>query len=68
MLMLLLADNLLVLLIGWEGVGLSSYLLIGFWYRDPANGAAAREGLHCDPVGDTSLLWGCSSSSGVWAP
>ncbi len=58
MLILLLADNLLFLLIGWEGVGLSSYLLIGFWYREPANGAAARKAFIVTRVGDTSLLVG----------
>src|SRR5271169_3429853 len=41
MLTLVLADNLLLLYLGWEGVGLCSYLLIGFWYREPANGKAA---------------------------
>jgi NADH-quinone oxidoreductase subunit L len=39
MITLLLANNLLLLYLGWEGVGLCSYLLIGFWYREPANGA-----------------------------
>ena len=58
MLILLLADNLLFLLVGWEGVGLSSYLLIGFWYRDPANGAAARKAFIVTRIGDTSLLVG----------
>ncbi|HWR73511.1 MAG TPA: proton-conducting transporter membrane subunit, partial [Nitrospirota bacterium] len=43
MLVLVLADGLLLLYLGWEGVGLCSYLLIGFWYRDPANGRAARK-------------------------
>src|ERR671931_217904 len=42
MLTLVLADNLLLLYLGWEGVGLCSYLLIGFWYTDPANERAAR--------------------------
>ena len=42
MLTLVLADNLVLLYLGWEGVGLCSYLLIGFWYRDPVNGSAAR--------------------------
>jgi len=42
MLTLVLADNLLLLYLGWEGVGLCSYLLIVFWYKDPANGYAAR--------------------------
>jgi NADH-quinone oxidoreductase subunit L len=58
MLILLLADNLLFLLVGWEGVGLSSYLLIGFWYRAPENGAAARKAFIVTRVGDTSLLVG----------
>ena len=58
MLILLLADNLLFLLVGWEGVGLSSYLLIGFWYRDPVNGAAARKAFIVTRIGDTSLLVG----------
>jgi len=38
MLTLVLADNLLLLYLGWEGVGLCSYLLIGFWYAKPDNG------------------------------
>ena len=42
MLILVLADNLLLLYLGWEGVGVCSYLLVGFWYKDPANGAASR--------------------------
>jgi NADH-quinone oxidoreductase subunit L len=58
MLILLLADNLAFLLVGWEGVGLSSYLLIGFWYRDPANGSAARKAFIVTRVGDTALLVG----------
>ena len=46
MLVLVLADNLLLLYLGWEGVGLCSYLLIGFWYKDPANGTRGAQGLH----------------------
>ena len=42
MLVLVLADNLLLLFVGWEGVGLCSYLLVGFWHEDPANGAPTR--------------------------
>ena len=42
MLTLVLADNLLLLYLGWEGVGLCSYLLIGFWYKDPAERARRR--------------------------
>src|SRR5579884_4233562 len=55
MVTLLLADNLLLLYLGWEGVGLCSYLLIGFWYRDRANGAAARKAFIVTRVGDTAM-------------
>lgn len=58
MLVLVLADNLLLLYLGWEGVGLSSYLLIGFWYKDPANGRAARKAFVVTRVGDTALAIG----------
>ncbi|MGN6509221.1 MAG: NADH-quinone oxidoreductase subunit L [Chitinophaga sp.] len=55
MLLLVLGDNLLLLYFGWEGVGLCSYLLIGFWYKDPANGAAARKAFIVTRVGDTAM-------------
>ncbi len=55
MLFLVLGDNLLFLYFGWEGVGLASYLLIGFWYKDPANGAAARKAFVITRVGDTLM-------------
>jgi NADH-quinone oxidoreductase subunit L len=58
MLTLLLANNLLLLYLGWEGVGLCSYLLIGFWYRDPANGWAARKAFILTRIGDTALSIG----------
>ena len=58
MLVLVLAGNLLVLYMGWEGVGLSSYLLIGFWYADPANGAAAQKAFIVTRVGDAALAIG----------
>jgi len=58
MLTLVLADNLLLLLLGWEGVGLCSYLLIGFWYKDPANGSAARKAFVVTRVGDTAMILG----------
>jgi NADH-quinone oxidoreductase subunit L len=58
MLILVLADDFLFLLVGWEGVGLSSFLLIGFWYRERANGAAARKAFIVTRVGDTALLIG----------
>ena len=46
MLILVLADNLLLLYLGWEGVGLCSFLLIGFWYKDPRERARGAQGLH----------------------
>ncbi len=58
MLILVLADNLLLLYLGWEGVGLCSYLLIGFWYKDPANGYAARKAFVVTRVGDTAMVIG----------
>ena len=58
MLTLLLANNLLLLYLGWEGVGLCSYLLIGFWYRDPANGHAGRKAFIVTRIGDTALVIG----------
>ena len=45
-------------MLGWEGVGLCSYLLIGFWYRDPVNGAAARKAFILTRVGDTAMSLG----------
>ncbi|HSK11384.1 MAG TPA: NADH-quinone oxidoreductase subunit L [Vicinamibacterales bacterium] len=58
MVTLVLARNLLVLYLGWEGVGLCSYLLIGFWYRDPANVRAGRKAFIVTRVGDTALAIG----------
>jgi len=58
MLILVLADNLLLLYLGWEGVGLCSYLLIGFWYREPANGYAARKAFIITRIGDTAMIIG----------
>lgn len=58
MLVLVLADNLVLLYLGWEGVGLCSYLLIGFWYENPANGYAARKAFVVTRVGDTSMAIG----------
>ncbi len=58
MLTLVLADNLLLLYLGWEGVGLCSYLLIGFWYTDPYNGYAARKAFVVTRVGDTAMAIG----------
>src|SRR5580698_9616280 len=58
MLFLVLGDNLLFLFFGWEGVGLCSYLLIGFWYKNPVNGAAARKAFIVTRVGDASFAIG----------
>jgi NADH-quinone oxidoreductase subunit L len=58
MLVLVLADNLLLLYLGWEGVGLCSYLLIGFWYSDPANARAALKAFLVTRVGDTAMAIG----------
>ncbi len=58
MLMLVLGDNLLVLFLGWEGVGLCSYLLIGFFHREPENGYAARKAFVVTRVGDTLMAIG----------
>ncbi len=58
MLMLVLGDNLLVLFLGWEGVGLCSYLLIGFFHDDPENGYAARKAFVVTRVGDTAMALG----------
>lgn len=58
MLTLVLADNLLLLFLGWEGVGLCSYLLIGHWYRDSANGLAARKAFIVTRIGDTAMTIG----------
>jgi NADH-quinone oxidoreductase subunit L len=58
MLILVLADNILLLYLGWEGVGLCSYLLIGFWYKEPANGTAARKAFIITRIGDTAMIIG----------
>ena len=58
MLTLVLADNLLLLYLGWEGVGLCSYLLIGFWYKDPENGYAGRKAFIVTRIGDVALALG----------
>jgi NADH-quinone oxidoreductase subunit L len=55
MLVLVLAGNLLLLYLGWEAVGLCSYLLIGFWYKAPANSRAAIKAFVTTRVGDTAL-------------
>ena len=58
MLILVLADNFLWLYLGWEGVGLCSYLLIGFWYKEPENCHAAMKAFIVTRIGDTLLVIG----------
>jgi NADH-quinone oxidoreductase subunit L len=58
MLLLVMADNLVLLYLGWEGVGLCSYLLIGFWYESPANVNAANKAFLVTRIGDTAMLIG----------
>ncbi|MFF8283896.1 NADH-quinone oxidoreductase subunit L [Streptomyces albus] len=55
MLLLVLADNYLLLYVGWEGVGLASYLLIGFWQHKPSAATAAKKAFLVNRVGDAGL-------------
>jgi NADH-quinone oxidoreductase subunit L len=55
MLLLVLADNYLVLFVGWEGVGLASYLLIGFWQHKPTAATAAKKAFVVNRVGDMGM-------------
>jgi NADH-quinone oxidoreductase subunit L len=56
MLILVLANNYLMLFVGWEGVGLCSFLLIGFWFEKDANGNAAKKAMVANRVGDWGVL------------
>lgn len=58
MLILVLGNNLVLMFIGWEGVGLCSYLLIGFWYKDVANAKAANKAFIVNRIGDWGLTLG----------
>ena len=58
MLMLVTADNLVQMFFGWEGVGLASYLLIGFWYKKPSANAAAIKAFVVNRIGDFGFLLG----------
>jgi NADH-quinone oxidoreductase subunit L len=76
MLLLVVADNFLGLYLGWEGVGLASYLLIGFWYHKPSAATAGKKAFVMNRVGDAGLLlamfvmfvnFGTLSFAGVFA-
>ena len=58
MLLLIMADNLLLLFVGWEGVGLCSYLLIGFWYEDHNNTIAGNKAFIVNRIGDFGFILG----------
>lgn len=58
MLLLIMGSNYIILFIGWEGVGLCSYLLIGFWFKNKENGKAARKAFIMNRIGDLGLLMG----------
>jgi NADH-quinone oxidoreductase subunit L len=58
MLVLVLGDNLLITFVGWEGVGLCSYLLIGFWFSDSAKAAAGMKAFVTNRIGDAGFIVG----------
>jgi len=58
MLVLVLGDNLLLMFVGWEGVGLCSYLLIGFWFEDPEKATAGMKAFITNRIGDAGFLLG----------
>ncbi|HET9063523.1 MAG TPA: proton-conducting transporter membrane subunit, partial [Candidatus Binatia bacterium] len=58
MLTLVMGDNFLLMFLGWEGVGLCSWGLIGFWYSDPANAAAGNKAFIVNRIGDFGFILG----------
>ena len=72
MLLLVLGDNILLLFVGWEGVGLCSYLLIGFWYTDDEKASAGKKAFIVNRIGDAGFLLGLFllfwslGAHGVW--
>lgn len=72
MLLLVMGDNLLLLFVGWEGVGLCSYLLIGFWYKDSNNAIAGNKAFIVNRIGDFGFVLGIFllvaelARQGVW--
>ncbi|MGH7858214.1 MAG: NADH-quinone oxidoreductase subunit L, partial [Candidatus Binatia bacterium] len=73
MLLLVLADSILLFFVGWEGVGLCSYLLIGFWYSEDQNAAAGKKAFVVNRIGDAGFLLGLMllfwslGRDGVWS-
>jgi NADH-quinone oxidoreductase subunit L len=73
MLTLVLADNLLLMFVGWEGVGLCSYLLIAFWYTNPQYAYNGRKAFIVNRIGDASFLIGMFTivatlgAHGIWS-
>lgn len=67
MLLLVLADNLVIIYVGWEGVGLCSYLLIGFWFDDEAKAKAGTKAFIINRIGDVGFLIGIFLVFGVMA-
>ena len=66
MLMLVTSDNLIQLFFGWEGVGLASYLLIGFWYHKPSAHTAAMKAFIVNRVGDFGFILGIIATYSVF--
>ena len=58
MLILVLGDSILLMFVGWEGVGLCSYLLIGFWYKELKNADAGKKAFITNRIGDFGFLLG----------
>ncbi len=68
MMTLVLGENLLMLFVGWEGVGLCSYLLIGFWFNDEANASAGKKAFIVNRIGDFGFLIGMFLIGAVLLP
>ncbi|MFH1018404.1 MAG: NADH-quinone oxidoreductase subunit L [Pseudomonadota bacterium] len=74
MLILVLGESLLLMFVGWEGVGLCSYLLIGFWFTEKANADAGKKAFVVNRIGDfgfmvgiLALFWTLGMSKGIWS-
>ncbi len=66
MLLLVLGSNLLIMFVGWEGVGLCSYLLIGFWFTDPEKASAGMKAFITNRIGDAGFLLGIFTIFGLF--